>query len=72
MQDLFDVNYLLPPYATRYPELVALLDEQPCAPYNNTIAGNTFCHLAGDFTNLTPAQAAGWNDTLANNSATTC
>jgi hypothetical protein len=67
-QDLFNVDYLNPPYATRYPELVRLLDEQPCAPFNNTVANNTFCDVAAGFTNLSPAQAASWNDTLANNS----
>ena len=66
-QDLFNVNYLNPPYSERYPELVRLLDEQPCAPFNNTLANNVFCNLAGDFTNLSPAQAANWSDTLANN-----
>jgi len=66
-QDLFNVNYLNPPYSERYPELVRLLDEQPCAPFNNTLANNVFCNLAGDFTNLSPSQAANWSDTLANN-----
>jgi hypothetical protein len=72
VQDLLNVHYQQPPYATRYPELVSLLDLQPCAPFNNTIEGNRFCNLAGDFTNLTPQQAVEWNDTLANNSVVTC
>ena len=67
VQDLFNVNYTLPPYATRYPELVRLLEQQPCAPYNNTLANNTYCSVAGGFTGLTPAQALEWNDTLAGN-----
>ena len=67
-QDLFNVKYQQPPYATRYPELVRLLDESPCAPYNNTLANNTYCNVAGGFTSLTPQQAANWSDVLVNNS----
>jgi len=67
VQDLFNVKYTQPPYATRYPELVGLLDRQPCAPYNNTIVGNSYCTLASNFTNLTPEQAAQWGDVLAGN-----
>ena len=37
---LSGIAYNKPPYSTRYPELVRILDEEPKAPRGNVVAGN--------------------------------
>ncbi|MCC6443435.1 MAG: right-handed parallel beta-helix repeat-containing protein [Armatimonadetes bacterium] len=39
-RELHDLNYKQPPYATRYPELVNILEDDPLAPKGNVMAGN--------------------------------
>ena len=44
IQQLRDVNYLLPPYATKYPTLASYLDIQPCKPTALYIVHNSFAN----------------------------
>jgi Right handed beta helix region len=41
-KELDAVNYTQPPYSSRYPELLTLLDENPAAPKGNRIVQNIF------------------------------
>jgi hypothetical protein len=44
IKQLRDVNYLLPPYATKYPTLASYLDIQPCKPTALYIVHNSFAN----------------------------
>jgi len=37
-QELIDLNYKQPPWSERYPELVNILEDEPCAPKGNVVA----------------------------------
>jgi len=37
-QELFDLNYKQPPWSTKYPELLNILEDEPLAPKGNVVA----------------------------------
>jgi hypothetical protein len=39
-KELFDLNYRKPPWSTRYPELLNILEDEPLAPKGNVVARN--------------------------------
>ncbi len=39
-KELIDLNYTKPPWSTRYPELLAILEDEPLAPKGNIMARN--------------------------------
>ncbi|MBI2299927.1 MAG: right-handed parallel beta-helix repeat-containing protein, partial [Armatimonadetes bacterium] len=39
-QELLDFNYKQPPWSTRYPELLGILEDEPLAPKGNVVARN--------------------------------
>ncbi|HQK94714.1 MAG TPA: right-handed parallel beta-helix repeat-containing protein [Armatimonadota bacterium] len=39
-QELHDLNYQQPPWSTKYPELVGILEDDPLAPKGNVVARN--------------------------------
>jgi hypothetical protein len=39
-QELLDLNYQQPPWSTRYPELLNILEDEPLAPKGNVVARN--------------------------------
>merc|ERR1712087_103600 len=40
---LYAVDYQQPPWATAYPEMTDIADEQPCDPYADVVSGNEWC-----------------------------
>jgi len=39
-KELFDLNYRQPPWSTKYPELLNILEDEPLAPKGNVVARN--------------------------------
>ena len=51
-------------WIARFPQLVGILDDEPCVPKYNAVVGNTFCNLGGaPFIDASNASVAGWNST---------
>ena len=65
VEQLYAVNYLRPPYATAFPEIVDTLNRRPCVPVNISVTGNSFCHSA--FLDASAADTAAWGDVVAGN-----
>lgn len=64
VQDLFNVNYLQPPYSTAFPSVTDCLTFRPCVPVNITIEGTTYCNTK---TFISTSEYTSWNDTVVNN-----
>jgi parallel beta-helix repeat protein len=67
VQDLFAVNYTLPPYATAYPPIVNSLSYHPCVPVNITVSNNRFCNMSQGFIDVSSNDTTSWFDVVTNN-----
>ena len=54
LQQLKDVNYLQPPYASKYPTLVAAPMVQPCKPTAIYVVNNNFCNTSDEVVHAPP------------------
>ena len=72
VQELYDVKYTQPPYATAFPEIVTTLDRRPCTPTNNSFIGNAACN-ATELVDAKLSDLASWGDAFTGNTnVTTC
>jgi hypothetical protein len=71
VQQLFDVNYTVPPYSTAFPEIVGTLANRPCVPVNISITGNRYC-ASVEFIDAAAADLAAWGDAVSGNVAMAC
>ena len=67
-QGLADVNYQQPPWSTQFPELQSFNDGKACMPEHTSVQGNVWC--GGEFTDVSPGNAAAWGVTFVNNNGT--
>jgi len=72
VQELLDVKYTQPPYATSFPEIVSTLDRRPCTPINVSFVGNFACNTTSVI-DVTMSDLNEWGDVFAGNTnATSC
>lgn len=72
VQDLFTVNYTLPPYSTNYPPIVNTLNYHPCIPVNITVSNNVYCNLTQGFIDADSNETTSWYDNVNNNNPFSC
>jgi hypothetical protein len=70
VQELYDVHYTEPPYATAFPELVDTLARRPCTPVNVSYVGNRGCNVS-QMIDMSLANLAAYGDVYADNTNTT-
>ena len=72
VQELYDVDYLQPPYATAFPEITTTLARQPCTPVNVSYINNAACN-ATTLIDASLADLAAWGDAfVGNTNASVC
>jgi hypothetical protein len=55
-------------WASRFPELATILDDSPCTPRHNVVAGNTYCGLHGEpFLSASAQDIEAWGSTAYGN-----
>eukprot|EP01064_Diplonema_japonicum_P003712 TRINITY_DN12409_c1_g1_i1.p1 TRINITY_DN12409_c1_g1~~TRINITY_DN12409_c1_g1_i1.p1 ORF type:complete len:637 (+),score=79.85 TRINITY_DN12409_c1_g1_i1:79-1911(+) len=65
-EEMYAVNYTLPPYSTAYPELLDV--DSPCVPVHNVVSFNRYCGAgASGFADFSDAQAKAWGVTMEGN-----
>jgi len=72
VQDLFAINYTLPPYSTNYPPIVNTLNYHPCVPVNITVNNNRYCNLTQGFIDVSVNDTIQWYDNVNNNNPFSC
>eukprot|EP01063_Lacrimia_lanifica_P022599 TRINITY_DN3013_c2_g1_i2.p2 TRINITY_DN3013_c2_g1~~TRINITY_DN3013_c2_g1_i2.p2 ORF type:complete len:628 (+),score=238.67 TRINITY_DN3013_c2_g1_i2:44-1927(+) len=72
-QQLYDVDYQRPPYATAYPKIVGTLEDRPCVPVGNVFENNHASECPPGYKGLidrTPDVVASWSSVWgANNTS---